>query len=34
MIDTGALVLLISPKGKRYLHKLDPTLDAHTHDGN
>ncbi|MBU1248187.1 MAG: tRNA (adenine-N1)-methyltransferase [Proteobacteria bacterium] len=33
MIDTGALVLLISPKGKRYLHKLDPALEAHTHDG-
>ncbi len=33
MIDTGALVLLISPKGKRYLHKLNPELTAHTHDG-
>ncbi|MGE4505252.1 MAG: tRNA (adenine-N1)-methyltransferase [Desulfovibrionaceae bacterium] len=33
MIDTGALVLLISPKGKRYLHKLDPAQEVHTHDG-
>lgn len=33
MIDTGDLVLLISPKGKRYLHKLDPEQEVHTHDG-
>ena len=24
MLNKGDLVLLISPKGKRYLHKLDP----------
>ena len=33
MIDTGQLVMLISPKGKRYLRVLDPSGDLHTHDG-
>ncbi|WP_022662243.1 tRNA (adenine-N1)-methyltransferase [Paucidesulfovibrio longus] len=33
MLNSGDLVLLISPKGKRYLHKLDPQAEVHTHDG-
>ncbi|MBN2139498.1 MAG: tRNA (adenine-N1)-methyltransferase [Desulfovibrionaceae bacterium] len=33
MIDYGQLVLLISPKGKRYLHRLDPAAEVHTHEG-
>lgn len=33
MIVPGDLVLLISPKGKRYLHKFDPAGSVHSHDG-
>lgn len=33
MIEAGTLVLLISPKGKRYLHIIDPDGEVHTHDG-
>lgn len=33
MLSPGELVLLISPKGKRYLRKLDPESTLHTHDG-
>ena len=33
MLSPGELVLLISPKGKRYLRKLDPEATLHTHDG-
>lgn len=33
MIETGELVLLISPKGKRYMYKFDPEGEVHTNDG-
>lgn len=33
MIETGDLVLLISPKGKRYMYKFDPEGEVHTNDG-
>lgn len=33
MIEAGQLVLVISPKGKRYMHALDPAKEIHTHDG-
>lgn len=33
MIETGQLVLVISPKGKRFMQALDPTKEIHTHDG-
>jgi tRNA (adenine57-N1/adenine58-N1)-methyltransferase len=33
MIEAGQLVLVISPKGKRYMHVLDPAKEIHTHDG-
>ncbi|MBA4357463.1 MAG: tRNA (adenine-N1)-methyltransferase, partial [Desulfovibrio sp.] len=33
MIEAGQLVLVISPKGKRYMHVLEPQKDIHTHDG-
>jgi tRNA (adenine57-N1/adenine58-N1)-methyltransferase catalytic subunit len=33
MIEAGQLVLVISPKGKRYMHAMDPTKEIHTHDG-
>lgn len=33
MIDPGKLVLLISPKGKRFMHVMDPALEVHTNDG-
>ncbi|WP_051693961.1 tRNA (adenine-N1)-methyltransferase [Desulfohalovibrio reitneri] len=33
MIETGELVLLVSPKGKRYLRRLDPSQPLHTNDG-
>lgn len=33
MIASGEVVLLVSPKGKRYLHVIDPGKDIHTHDG-
>ena len=33
MILPGDLVLLISPKGKRYLHKFEPAGSVHSHDG-
>lgn len=33
MIRDGELVLCISPKGKRYLRRLDPKQPLHTHDG-
>lgn len=33
MIEAGQLVLVISPKGKRYMHVLDPAREIHTHDG-
>lgn len=33
MIETGDLVLLISPKGKRYMYKFDPEGEIHTNDG-
>ncbi|MGE4552756.1 MAG: tRNA (adenine-N1)-methyltransferase [Desulfovibrionaceae bacterium] len=33
MIASGEVVLLVSPKGKRYLHVLDSDKDIHTHDG-
>lgn len=32
-MQNGQLVLLINPKGKRYLHKFDPEGEVHTHDG-
>lgn len=33
MISDGELVLYVSPKGKRYLRRLDPRDPLHTHDG-
>ncbi len=33
MIEPGDLVLLISPKGKRYMYKFDPEGEIHTNDG-
>jgi len=33
MIADGELVLYVSPKGKRYLRRLDPRDPLHTHDG-
>ncbi|MFZ5428219.1 MAG: tRNA (adenine-N1)-methyltransferase [Thermodesulfobacteriota bacterium] len=33
MIQTGELVLLISPEGKRYLRALDPAHSFHTQEG-
>jgi len=33
MFETGELVLLISPKGKRYMYKYDPEGEIHTNDG-
>ena len=33
MIETGQLVLVISPKGKRFMQALDPAKEIHTHDG-
>jgi tRNA (adenine57-N1/adenine58-N1)-methyltransferase len=33
MIDAGQLVLVVSPKGKRYMHALDLAKEIHTHDG-
>lgn len=33
MIEAGQLVLVISPKAKRYMHVLDPAKEIHTHDG-
>lgn len=33
MIEAGQLVLVISPKGKRYTHALDLAKEIHTHDG-
>jgi tRNA (adenine57-N1/adenine58-N1)-methyltransferase len=33
MIEAGQLVLVISPKGKRYMHPMDPAKEIHTHDG-
>ena len=33
MIQTGELVLLISPEGKRYLRTLDPAHSFHTQEG-
>ena len=32
-IETGQIVLIISPKGKRFMHVMDPAKDIHTHDG-
>lgn len=33
LIEDGQLVLVISPKGKRYMHALDASKEIHTHDG-
>jgi tRNA (adenine57-N1/adenine58-N1)-methyltransferase len=33
MIPSGQLIILISPKGKRYTHKLAPGAEVHTQDG-
>jgi len=33
MFETGQLVLVISPKGKRFMQALDPAKEIHTHDG-
>ncbi|MES9996580.1 tRNA (adenine-N1)-methyltransferase [Desulfovibrio aminophilus] len=33
MIQPGQLVILISPKGKRYMHKLVPGNEVHTQEG-
>ncbi|MFW6323695.1 MAG: tRNA (adenine-N1)-methyltransferase, partial [Desulfovibrionales bacterium] len=33
MIIPGQLVMLISPKGKRYFRKFDPAASLNTHDG-
>jgi tRNA (adenine57-N1/adenine58-N1)-methyltransferase len=33
MLQAGQLVMLVSPKGKRYFRVLDPEETLHTHDG-
>jgi tRNA (adenine57-N1/adenine58-N1)-methyltransferase catalytic subunit len=33
MIEAGQLVLVISPKGKRFIQAMDPAKEIHTHDG-
>ncbi len=33
MLEPGALILLVSPKGKQYLRKYDPQAKLHTQDG-
>jgi tRNA (adenine57-N1/adenine58-N1)-methyltransferase len=33
MLTPGDLILLVSPKGKQYLRKFDPTTNLHTQDG-
>jgi len=33
MLEAGQLILLINPKGKRYLRMINPGEEIHTHDG-
>lgn len=33
MIPNGELIQLVSPQGKKYIRRLDPESELHTHDG-